>query len=189
LDLRGSLLVNNGTVTGTTNVDYGATVKGTGAFGPINLLNGGVLAISSSAGPMAASLVVSGGSISGTGQWAQSATLHGAALIAPNPTDLLVLSGDLSGDGSVTKLGAGTVVLSGHNTYLGGTTVSDGRLILDSNAALPDGTSLTVGAGGGTIFDLSSAPSNSVPEPSTLGLLGVALLAVSVRQWRRKWRR
>ena len=45
LDLQDSLLVNNGTVAGTTNIYYGATVKGSGTFGPINLFDGGTLAI------------------------------------------------------------------------------------------------------------------------------------------------
>ncbi len=41
LNLQDSLLVNDGTVTGTTNVYYGATVSGSGAFGPINVNQGG----------------------------------------------------------------------------------------------------------------------------------------------------
>ncbi|MGA2255290.1 MAG: autotransporter-associated beta strand repeat-containing protein [Thermoguttaceae bacterium] len=196
LDLQDSLLVNNGTVTGTTNVYYGATVKGTGSFGPINLFDGGTLAISPSASPLASGLVVSGGSITGAGQSALSATIHDATLVAPNPTDLLVLSGNLSGDGSLAKLGAGTVVLSGSNSYVGATTISDGTLILASNTALADGTSLMVDAGGTFIFDPAQAASSvagsagtvAVPEPSTLVLLGVGVLAVIVYRWRRNRR-
>ena len=41
LDLQDSLLVNNGAVTDTTNVNYGATVSGSGSFGPINVNYGG----------------------------------------------------------------------------------------------------------------------------------------------------
>lgn len=41
LDLQGSLVVNNGTITGTTNVYYGATLKGTGTFGNVQLFAGG----------------------------------------------------------------------------------------------------------------------------------------------------
>ena len=52
LDLQDSLLVNNGTVTGTTNVEYGAIrSEGSGTFGPINLFSGGMLALASSASP------------------------------------------------------------------------------------------------------------------------------------------
>ena len=37
LEPPGSLLVNNGTVVGTTNVGYGATATGGGTFGPLNV--------------------------------------------------------------------------------------------------------------------------------------------------------
>ena len=43
LDLQDSLLVNNGTILGTTNVGYLATVTGSGAFGSVNLSNSGTL--------------------------------------------------------------------------------------------------------------------------------------------------
>ena len=43
LNLQGSLLINNGSVVGTTNVNYGATVTGSGAFGLVNLSYGGAL--------------------------------------------------------------------------------------------------------------------------------------------------
>jgi hypothetical protein len=35
------MLVNNGTISGTTNVFYGSLAKGSGVFGSINLSNGG----------------------------------------------------------------------------------------------------------------------------------------------------
>ena len=61
-------------------------------------------------------MTVSSGSISGSEQSAQNATILAAALVAPNLRDRLVLSGNLIGSGTVTKLGAGTVVLFGNNS-------------------------------------------------------------------------
>src|SRR5208282_3633300 len=75
LDLQDSLLVNNGIVTGTTNVNYGATVQGSGQFGPINVFDGGTLDISPSASPIATSLAVSSGSIAGAGRSALAGTI------------------------------------------------------------------------------------------------------------------
>ena len=53
-----------------------------------------------------------------------------------------------------------TVTLSGTNSYAGGTTVNAGTLVITSASALPDGTSLTIGAGGTFVFDPSQAASN-----------------------------
>ena len=41
LDLNGSLLINNGTISGTTNVNFGALAKGSGIYGAINVTDGG----------------------------------------------------------------------------------------------------------------------------------------------------
>ena len=58
--------------------------------------------------------------------------------------------GVISGDGTVTKGGAGTLVVSGNNTYTGQTTVADGVLQMGHNNAL--------GAiGGGTVVSSGGA--------------------------------
>jgi fibronectin-binding autotransporter adhesin len=65
----------------------------------------------------------------------------------PNSTVNGTYSGVISGNGSVTKVGAGTLVLSGTNTYHGGTSVGNGTLQLGASGALPVGTAVTLGAG------------------------------------------
>ena len=56
---------------------------------------------------------------------------------------------ETNGSRSLTMSGTnGTLVLSGSNHYSGGTFVNAGMLVVASNTAFPDGTSLTVGAGG-----------------------------------------
>jgi autotransporter-associated beta strand protein len=64
-------------------------------------------------------------------------------------------SANLTGSGGLVKEGAGTVALSGNNTYGGGTAVLAGTLIVNSAASLPDGSSLTIGAGASQLFDAS----------------------------------
>ena len=130
LDLQDSLLVNNGRVIGTTNVYYGATVSGSGSFGPINVLQAGAVVAATSAVPAPTSLTVTSGSISGAGNLGVSATVADAIVATPNLTDVLTLSGNLSGAGPITKIGPGTLVLSGSNSFGTGTSVIAGTLVI-----------------------------------------------------------
>lgn len=64
-------------------------------------------------------------------------------------------AGEISGNGTVTKTGAGTLTLSGNNSYGGGTALKQGRLDVGSNTALgtgelamDDGTTLGFAADG-----------------------------------------
>ena len=62
----------------------------------------------------------------------------------------LVVSGNLMNFGStcgLAKIGDGVMLLSGSNTYAGGTTVNGGVLQLGNSAAVPDYTPLTVISG------------------------------------------
>ena len=145
LDLQDSLLVNNGIETGTVNAYYGATVSGSGSFGPINVLQAGALVAAASAVPAPTSLTVNGGSISGAGNLSVSATLADAILATPNPADTLTLAGNLSGPGPITKTGAGTLILSGDNTYGTGTNIVSGTVEITSSDSILDGSNLTVG--------------------------------------------
>jgi autotransporter-associated beta strand protein len=101
-----------------------------------------------------------------------------------NAPAMLTVSGQISGSGSLVKDGSGALVLSGTNTYLGGTVVDAGVLRLTSSDAVPNGSSLSIGSGATLIFHGAAepvAPSNAmaVPEPSTLALLVVAGLALA----------
>ena len=109
-------------------------------------------------------------------------------------------SGTLTVDSSssITDLGqgykltlnapGGTLILSGSNTYGGGTDVASGTLIAMNSASIPSGTSLIVGSGGAFTFAPATtlAPAAShvasaslmvspVPEPGTIALLLAAL--------------
>jgi autotransporter-associated beta strand protein len=85
----------------------------------------------------------------------QSATLSGAITVN-NATwdietgDTLIISGDISGTGGITKNGAGTMILSGSNSYNSTTTVNAGTLNAASEGAL--GANNTVQVNGGSLL-------------------------------------
>ena len=56
-----------------------------------------------------------------------------------NAGSAITLSGVLSGEGSLTKTGAGTLELNNNNTYSGGTTVEEGTLVARRDGALGSG--------------------------------------------------
>ncbi len=122
--------------------------------------------------------------------------------------DNLVVSGSgtlvLGSSGGITESGShsltvsaadGTLILSGINTY-NGTIVTAGTLDATAPSALPVGSSLTVGAGGGSLFgspqaaapitmSADSSMMQPVPEPGTVSLLitGLILGCAALRPW------
>jgi autotransporter-associated beta strand protein len=70
-------------------------------------------------------------------------------LAVPTHNSTMTVSGNISGTGGLTistQGGSSPLILSGANTYSGGTTVAAGNLQLGSSTALPNGTALTLSA-------------------------------------------
>lgn len=125
-------------------------VQDAGSFtGDVTLNDGGDITLdtSSSFGGDTISLLGSGtiyeavapGGTSGSGSVADNigfATAGGALTLGADPTATLLVSGDITGSGSLLIAG-GTVELTGVNTYTGGTEVQFGTLQIDSATALP----------------------------------------------------
>src|SRR4029077_2821133 len=94
--------------------------------------------------------------------------------------------GVISGDGSVTKIGAGRLILAHENTYTGATHIQRGRLLVTNRAGSATGTgdvavdggtfggtgmvagAVTVGTGSGSRAVLSPGKSGIIPGTLTI---------------------
>ncbi|MGD0139641.1 MAG: hypothetical protein ABSD28_12240 [Tepidisphaeraceae bacterium] len=114
-----------------------------------------------------------------------SHTISAPVWLASNTTiavgqsgNVLTISGNIGGGGGITlaatatALSAGTVVLSGVNSYGGGTTVTGGTLIVGASAALPNGN---VAITGGT---LQLGAGTGLAQMTSLSMSGAGTLDV-----------
>ena len=187
-----------------TNQTYSGTISGIGGVTKMGTGTWTILGSNTYTGPTAVSAgtlqIGNGGSGASIGS-TSGVSIGGNATLVFNLSGSATFSPVISGSGNLTQTGGGTLILSGTDTYTGGTNVEAGRLIATSNAALPDGSSLTVGAGGVFIFDPSQAGSPAagtsiaasrgavvaaVPEPGTLLLLSVAGVVAAAAASRRR---
>ncbi|HEY3898079.1 MAG TPA: NF038122 family metalloprotease [Chthoniobacter sp.] len=104
------------------------------------------------------SLTINGGIVA-----AVNATVDAPVILGGNNTwetagpITLAVGGNVSGGFMLTKQGTGTLILSGTNSYAGGTTISDGTLQTASAGALPTGHDVTMN--GGTLDINGQTPS------------------------------
>jgi autotransporter-associated beta strand protein len=107
----------------------------------------------------------------------------------------LAISGPISQSGGSQALnfgGGGTLVLSGSNTFSGGTFVTGGRLIVAAPYSLLNGANLTVGNAGAfpaaVVADVATSAESLaavVPEPGTVAVLAAAALMLLCHRARR----
>jgi autotransporter-associated beta strand protein len=137
----GSTLTINGNLDGTqslTKVGDGTLVlNGTNTWGTSTTVNGGVMRIGNAVSmPNALVLTVNGGTLDLNGFSKSVTNLSGvggavelgAATLTVNQAAAGTFAGAIGGSGALIKNGAATLVLTGANTYTGGTTVSAGTL-------------------------------------------------------------
>jgi autotransporter-associated beta strand protein len=116
------------------SLTYSGNLSGNGT---LQKLGGGTLTFTGSKSGSGATTIFDGTLALGDGQ--SSGNFSGAIInnskLALNPAGNSVLAGVISGPGSVTKLGPGTVSLTGNNTYTGLTTVTAGTLSIGNGAS------------------------------------------------------
>ena len=134
-------LTSSGTKDSITKSGNGTlSLTGANSYPGGTTINGGILQIG-------------GGGNSGT--LGSGTVTDNAALVFNRSDNGLVVSNVITGSGSLAQIGAGTVAVSGNNTYTGGTTLAAGTLVLanTSGSALGSGV-LTLNGGtlAGTAF-------------------------------------
>jgi len=169
---------------GLTKIDFGTlTLTATNTFtGPLIVAEGTLSVDSITNAILSASTVTLGsagtiGTLNYTGSGSAVARTFilatgGGGVFDVNLGVTLPISGVISGYGSLTKSGLGTLNLSGANTYYGTTLISAGTLTLGNNLALQN--SVLDPSGAGTL-----AFSSGINTPTLGGLTGAANLTLA----------
>ena len=163
--LIGTAVSNPGSIDvqdGTFNLSLTATLGGTSA-NKLTVQNGAQLSFYALSVAPAWTLIRNDGATvaatSGTGSaWDGPVTLNGAGTFSVSASCGLTIDGTISGGGSFTKIGTGTLTLHALSSYTGGTVINSGTLVsvangdtLTSNSSLGSrspGNTVTIGSGG-----------------------------------------
>ncbi len=156
---RSDVLTFAGVISGTGNliqIGNGTTIlAGNNTYTGNTTINAGVLSISQDANlgaapgtPVANQITMDGGILQATASFTlnsnRGVTLRTGATFDVTDAHVLTIAGTITGPGSLTETGTGTLILSGVNTYTGITTINAGVLSIsqDANLGTPPGTAV-----------------------------------------------
>lgn len=165
----GTELSFNGAITGTGNITQSGTGKlilgavNTSYFGTTTIGTGGTLQVgnAATAGSLGSGAVVNNGSLilsRSDSALVASNNISGTGNITNNSTTgSITLSGNISTSSSVTNNAAGTLVLSGNNTYTGTTFLYEGTLVASGGSAIPNAGAVSISDFTGVVFRLDAS--------------------------------
>ncbi len=137
-----------------TNIRAGSQTTFSGAVGGTGelIVDGAGTLVLSGANTYSGGTTISAGTLrigDGGTSGSVSGNIVNNAALAFNRSDAVTVANVVSGSGSLTQAGAGTLTLTGNNSYSGGTTLAAGTLALGSANAL--GSTGTLSFTGGTL--------------------------------------
>ncbi|HEY0332339.1 MAG TPA: autotransporter-associated beta strand repeat-containing protein [Stenotrophomonas sp.] len=182
-DWQATIASSLGGTSGLVKADNGTLVlTGENTYAGGTWITGGVLSIDSDGrlGAADGALTLDGGVLQVTGQAMQRTERdlllggNGGGIDVADPGNAFIVWQALSGSGALTKSGAGLLVLSGANTYTGGTVVTAGTLQGDAaslQGAIDNQASLVFSQPQDGVFVGTLAGSGSVSKNGAGGLL------------------
>lgn len=217
LSITGGTLAGNGTLTGkltyasTASSTFGGVIAGTGTLaksGASTLALTGTNTYSGATTVTAGTLQVGNGAVAGASLGSGNVAVSSGATLAIDlaggdtfsnnvtdtgritdiaPSGTHTIASTISGAGTFAKTGAGTVVVTGANTYTGATTVSGGTLLANNTTGFATGTgTVSINNGGtlggsGTVKALTLGSGGILaPGAGSIGASGTTLHASSL---------
>ncbi|MEM7175547.1 MAG: autotransporter-associated beta strand repeat-containing protein [Chlamydiota bacterium] len=80
-------------------------------------------------------------------------TLSSNTVVTQNATSAVEISGNIDGSGNLIKAGAGTLILSGNDSYTGTTTINNGTLAITNHDNLENSSEVTIASNGTLVPD------------------------------------
>jgi autotransporter-associated beta strand protein len=160
----------NGTQTIAADVSGGANNNLNKAGNGTLILSGDASGIGGTITNSAGRLQIGNGSTTGT-LGSNNVALTSGADLAFNRSDNLTYGGSVSGaGGTLTKLGSGTLTLTGGSSYTGTTTISNGTLAVSNGAVISDAGLVAIGSSG----TFSVLGSETIGQLSGSGAVSIA---------------
>ena len=174
---------------GLTKLGAGTlTLSGSSAYSGATTVAGGVLALGNASSlPGSGNITFTGGTLqytaSNTTDFASRIVSSTGAIAIDTNSQSVTFASDLvtGNSGGLTKLGAGTLTLSGSNTFTGAITVSAGTLGLSSARAVPI-TGVTIVLDGG-VLNRSGTSQGTLSAAMSIGAAGGEIRAGTTGQW------
>lgn len=165
--------ISNGAINAASNTALGSSLTNQGTY----VYSSGSLQVSNNV-TLAEPLFLNGTGFGGNGAlrslsgnntlsgplafgWSGTGVPAAPTAVSVDAGSTLTISGSITGSANATKLGNGTLRLTGSNTYSGATSVNGGTLQLASSGTAIAGSSLTVNSGGTLLLGASNQISNS----------------------------